>query len=532
MALTVATNTGALMAQAAASSVNKEMEMSMERLSTGKRINSAADDAAGVAIASRLTSEINGTNQAIRNAMDGQAMIDTAEGAHQEVESILQRMRELAVQASNDSNSDADRTALQSEVTALVAEIDRIANVSTWAGKGLIDQGRSFTFNVGSHGGGHNEIVATTTAMTGAALGVSAGNSTVGVNGATMKEIGDNVLQIGGTPVVGDVYNFTLNGEAVKIELTADAGAASNFDYKVTIGSGSATTTVASTVDQGLTAAGVADIVAQAINHSSITGNHPGVTASASANDGSVTITQTIAVTGGYDMAGTPVNIAAQSSDTASVVLAGGTATSTFLADKTFKITGETAYGDSKDTQFSINGTEEVGVTGTELAAAGFAKTAKGAAEYFTTQLAAKTDLNGVSFRVGSKSDDVYIEITQTPSSLITNAAATAKESTTALLINTQSDASSAIATIDAAIVKVNAQRANLGAVSNRLDSTVNNLTSISSNLAAGRGRIEDADFAAETTSLAKSQILQQASTAMLAQANASKQNVLSLLQG
>jgi hypothetical protein len=107
-----------------------------------------------------------------------------------------------------------------------------------------------------------------------------------------MKEIGDNVLQIGGTPVVGDVYNFTLNGEAVKIELTADAGGASNFDYKVTIGSGSATTTVASTVDQGLTAAGVADIVAQAINHSSITGNHPGITASASANDGSVTITQ------------------------------------------------------------------------------------------------------------------------------------------------------------------------------------------------------------------------------------------------
>ena len=100
------------------------------------------------------------------------------------------------------------------------------------------------------------------------------------------------------------------------------------------------------------------------------------------------------------------------------------------------------------------------------------------------------------------------------------------------MLINTQSDASSAIATIDAAIVKVNSQRANLGAVSNRLDSTVNNLTSISSNLAAGRGRIEDADFAAETTSLAKSQILQQASTAMLAQANASKQNVLSLLQG
>ena len=103
---------------------------------------------------------------------------------------------------------------------------------------------------------------------------------------------------------------------------------------------------------------------------------------------------------------------------------------------------------------------------------------------------------------------------------------------TAALQINSQANASGAIATIDAAIVTVNAQRANLGAISNRLDSTVNNLTSISSNLQAGRGRIEDADFASETTSLAKSQILQQASTAMLAQANASKQNVLSLLQG
>ena len=108
MALTVATNTGALMAQAAASSVNKDMEISMERLSTGKRINGASDDAAGSAIASRLTAEIKGTNMAISNAMDGQALIDTAEGAHQEVESILQRMRELAVQSANDTNSSVD----------------------------------------------------------------------------------------------------------------------------------------------------------------------------------------------------------------------------------------------------------------------------------------------------------------------------------------------------------------------------------------------------------------------------------------
>ena len=138
-----------------------------------------------------------------------------------------------------------------------------------------------------------------------------------------------------------------------------------------------------------------------------------------------------------------------------------------------------------------------------------FAKAVKNAAEYFATQLAAKTDLGGLSFRVGSKTNDVYIEIAQTSSWYITNAAVTAEESTTTLLINSQNDASSAITTIDPVIVKVNAQRANLSAVSNRFDSTVNNLINISSYLATGKGVIEDVDFAAETTSLAGSQILQ-----------------------
>ena len=128
------------MAQAAASSVNKDMELSMERLSTGKRINGAADDAAGVAIASRLTAEIKGTNQAIRNAMDGQAMIDTAEGAHQEIENILQRMRELSVQAANDTNSTIDRTYIQDEIVQLTAEIDRISSATSWAGQNRLDE--------------------------------------------------------------------------------------------------------------------------------------------------------------------------------------------------------------------------------------------------------------------------------------------------------------------------------------------------------------------------------------------------------
>jgi flagellin len=127
------------MAQAAASSVNKEMETSMERLSTGKRINGASDDAAGVAIVSRSSAEITGTNQAIRNAMDGQALINTAEGTHAEVENLLQRMRELAVQATNDTNSSADRAMLQQEMDNLIDGVDRISSTTTWAGTELLD---------------------------------------------------------------------------------------------------------------------------------------------------------------------------------------------------------------------------------------------------------------------------------------------------------------------------------------------------------------------------------------------------------
>ncbi|MDC0582781.1 flagellin [Paracoccaceae bacterium] len=283
MALTVATNTGALMAQAAASSVNKEMETSMHRLSTGMRINSAADDAAGVAIASRLTSEVKGTNMAIRNAMDAQALIDTAEGAHIEIGDILQRMRELAVQAANDTNSAADRDSMNAEVTELKAEIDRIKDVTTWAGIKLLDGTQS-------------------------AVGLS--------------------FQIGADNNAADTVT-------VKID---DMGVSS-------IGSGTAT----------------------------------------------------------------------------------------------------------------------------------------------------------------------YV---------------------TAISLDTMTLASAAISVLDEAITTVNTQRSELGSYSNRLDHVVNNLTNVSTNLQAGLGRIQDADFAAETTSLAKSQILQQASTAMLAQANASKQNVLSLLQG
>jgi len=394
MALTVATNTGALMAQAAASSVNKEMETSMERLSTGKRINSASDDAAGVAIASRLTSEIRGTNQAIRNAMDGQALIDTAEGAHEEVTNILQRMRELAVQAANDTNSSADRDSLQLEMTALTTEIDRIAASTKWAGKSLLDgltpyDGSSVTALETSH----SSNPATFTLQIGS--GVTAKDTIV----ATIKATSASALGVGGTS-----SNPVFTSESVGTP---------NTSADMTISTSGSTITIGGTATDG---------------------------------DGVVSLS----VDG--------VSISADFSN--AVFTADAAGQSAILAQ---------ALEDGLSAAYTI------------------------------------TD-NG----------DGSVDVTKSGS----------------VSVASQSAAATAIGNIDDAIVLVNAQRASLGAISNRLDSTVSNLTNISSNLQAGRGRIEDADFASETTSLAKSQILQQASTAMLAQANASKQNVLSLLQG
>ena len=396
MALTVATNSGALMAQAAASSVNKDMELAMERLSTGKRINSAADDAAGVAIASRLSAEIKGTNMAIRNAMDGQSLIDTAEGAHQEIENALQRMRELAVQAANDTNDTDDRTALQAEMDALTTEIDRIAANTTWAGKVLLngagslgtvhttpDSNATFSFHVGAENAG------TTDTVTATISGMDA--TSLGVKGETAVVLGTEVEAGTG-----------------KINLSNDTNLTDTTYSTVTVATASAT----------------GDVLGFAI-------------------DG--------------------VNISVTNS----------------ITDK---------YSALED----------------------------GNAEQIKDAVQAKIDDGtlGAGYSV-SVSGHVVTIINKG-----------------ALSLSNNTNAQAAIALIDTAIKDVNTQRSTLGALTNRLDSTVNNLTNISNNLAAGKGRIEDADFAAETTNLAKAQILQQASTAMLAQANASKQNVLSLLQG
>jgi flagellin len=480
--------------------VNKEMEISMERLSTGKRINGASDDAAGVAIASRLTAEIKGTNQAIRNAMDGQALIDTAEGAHQEIENILQRMRELAVQAANDTNDADDRTNLNTEFSNMQTEIDRIAAVTTWAGQSLLNGTGSgsgnaeFDLQVGAGNSTTDVITATISSMTATALGngtsTSGSVTTAGVDGVTavtgVAQVVNVALAVANSAATSDTTTINIGSQAIQYT------AAGNSETLATI-------------ITGLTAA------ASSASYSG---------ASFSAGSDGVSIDVTYAATGAQTDTITAVTTGTAATTTGTVSTAGVDAVTAVTAVAQIQQVDASGYTITADKTYTLNVGDvqlsHTAVTGDTISSvvAGFL---------------ADSDYDATAFTVTESSGT--ISITQA------TAAAVASPDTVTFDdglfdISSKTAALASIALMDTAISTVNTQRATLGSVSNRLDSTVSNLTNISSNLQAGRGRIEDADFAAETTSLAKSQILQQASTAMLAQANASKQNVLSLLQG
>ena len=556
----------------------------MERLSTGKRINGASDDAAGIAIASRLTAEIKGTNMAICNAMDGQALIDTAEGAHAEVENILQRMRELAVQSSNGTNSATDRTNLQSEMTQLSTEIDRIAGTTSWAGINLLDGAtpntnslatshsdvKNISLAVGSGTTNLDSISVNIGALSASALNIGGGTSTpaiattVNANGAAGNIVASNATALDSTFTFSgsfnatDTYSANLNGVLVSIAAAdvdgysndmeglvrqfADAAVAAiaanpaelsgmevtRTGLAVKVAFGSTGTPV---VDIDLSASGVTGGAGNTEATDISTANTIALTAGTAGGTGTFSVTingQAVKYRQGSnaaftdDTAGLNAAMAAAINTSASsgllansgiVATAGPTSislTQTLTVDSTSSSSGATpsTFSESAGT-FTVGGTVAVG-------------------DVFTTVI------DGVSVSAtivtnDSYTDDVAGAVAQMAQAItdagISNVSVSNITGTTfdvqrsnAIDITSTAAAQSTITSLDAALQTIASQRANLGAISNRLDSTVSNLTNISSNLQAGRGRIEDADFAAETTSLA--------------QANASKQNVLSLLQG
>jgi flagellin len=598
------------MAQAAASSVNKEMEISMERLSTGKRVNGAADDAAGVAIASRLTAEIKGTNMAIRNAMDGQALIDTAEGAHVEIETILQRMRELAVQSSNGTNSATDRDNLQAEMDQLATEIDRIAGTTSWAGIELLDGATPSTtslatahtdvanisLQVGSGTSNLDSISVNIGAVSSSALGIGGGTSvpatatTVNANGAAgdvsvaQADTLSAAFTFSGTWAENDTYSADFNGVTITITATDTDGYSNDMEglarqFHDAIETARDVETVAGTKDnpglQGIevsrssltvtaafgdTGTPVADLQISDASYGGTdtsagvditTANTIALTHTAADTTGALAVTvngTAYSLTGGTDFGGSTAfadttagaNAALAAAINADVadsthalygsnIVATATATEVTLTQQlvidstaSSSSAGTATFGESSGT-FTVGGTVAVGDVFTAVVEGVSVSATVAASDGYDDDVAGAVALLAQKIRDAGIENVSVTNVTSTSFDL---------EKSNAIDITSISAAESTIAALDSALQTIASQRANLGAISNRLDSTVSNLTNISSNLQAGRGRIEDADFAAETTSLAKSQILQQASTAMLAQANASKQNVLSLLQG
>ena len=357
MVLAIATNSSALMASAAASSVNKDIETSMERLATGKRINSAADDAAGVAIASRMTSEINGLNQAIRNASDGQSMAATAEGAMVEISDMLQRMRELAVQSSNDTLNTNDRQNLNDEVTQLKAEIDRIATTTRFNNVNMLDGTADITLQIGAKAGeslnfkvGNLGTTALGTSLTALTSSAATSNSAEGV--AATKSVSQMAFN------GNDTYGFTL-----------------------TVGEGDGSTTEALTIASasvtGNSASDVASKINTAISAAVTAGTLAADTVSATANGNVVTIENKL----GDSIAVS--NFSSAGNGTASYASISGAGESKLLTD-TGATTGVTNNGGGsattassilalqagKDYSFNVNGTDitvsNLGTTTTE----------------------------------------------------------------------------------------------------------------------------------------------------------------------
>ncbi|MCQ4258387.1 flagellin [Stutzerimonas stutzeri] len=488
MALTVNTNIASLNTQRNLSNSSNALATSMQRLSTGSRINSAKDDAAGLQISNRLTSQINGLGVAVRNANDGISLSQTAEGALQQSTNLLQRMRDLALQSANDSNSATDRSSLQKEVTQLKNELTRIAETTSFGGRKLLD---------GSFGTAQFQV------------GANA-NETIGVTLSSAK-----ATNLGA--------NRTLSAGLSAGAATATAGTATSLVTAQTLTITGGTGTATAAVNAGDSSKAIVSAVnAQTAN--------TGVSASA----------LTRAQVGGFTAGTSSFNLNGQ----AISVNISNTSDLSGLASKINEFastTGVTAVSNG-------NSMELVATDGSNIAIEAYSNDAA-AAQAITVQ-GRNTD-NTANFGAvqtltegGTNSTVVQGEITfnssgshTVSSNAATNSLLAAPTNTSTLAsvnavsVGTREGANSAISVIDGALASIDDQRSSLGAVQNRFDNTIANLQNIGENVSAARGRIQDTDFAAETANLSKNQILQQAGTAILAQAKQLPQAVLSLLQ-
>lgn len=497
MALTVNTNTASLNTQRNLNSSANALSTSLQRLSTGSRINSAKDDAAGLQIANRLGSQISGLNVAVRNANDGISLAQTAEGAMQQSSNILQRMRDLSLQSANGSNSDTERTALNQEVGQLKQELDRISDTTTFGGRKLLDGNFSnVKFQVGSQA---NETI-------GFSIG-STSSSKLGNNSYETKG------SITGTLVTGATNGVTAKAAADNFNISSATG---NATGAITYAANATSKTIADSINTASSAqgTGVTATVQNDVTLSGFNTKLQGGTVNLTVNGKQVTV----ANFNGNDL----TNLKNQLNATSGTNVQADFATK---SDGTLDKTQIVLKG-SDDVSFSLTATDSGG-TAVAAGDASFSASINGAAST-TVDTAAnriavgQVKLSGTtSFSYAGASTEV-LGVASGSSSV---------NSVSKIDISTTKGAQDSIAVIDAALKSIDSQRADLGAVQNRFDNTISNLQNISENASAAKGRIQDTDFAAETANMSKNQVLQQAGTAILAQANQLPQAVLSLLR-
>ncbi|EWH06137.1 flagellin [Pseudoalteromonas lipolytica SCSIO 04301] len=497
MALTVNTNVSSLNAQRNLSKSGQGLATSMERLASGMRINSAKDDAAGLQISNRLTSQVNGLSMAQRNANDGISMAQTAEGAMNESTSILQRMRELALQSANGSNSTEDREALQKEVSALQTELTRIAETTSFGGQQLLDGSfGSKSFQVGANA---NETI------------------NVSLSSVASNKIGANQVNLSGTTVG--------LGQAIAAATTGSNGVATG-SYTIS-GRDDATVNVA-------TDATAAEI-ASSIN--SFT-NTTGVSAQAR-SEATIDFTQAgdLGETISFKLDGAGL-------DSGDEIAVSYTGTGSAETDKQAMAEAINAKTDEHGVTASIengvltisnNTGEDIELTSLAESGAGTTATSltvTGQSYNGDDGTAVTVAAGGGAILAGSIQLNSAEVFSVTGSATLGAATETVSKLSTvdSVDITNQKGSQDALQIIDNAIANIDSQRASLGAVQNRFGHTISNLANISENVSASRSRIQDTDFATETAQMTKNQILQQAGTSILSQANQLPQAALSLI--
>jgi flagellin len=496
------TNIASLNAQRNLNTSQSALATSLQRLSSGLRINSAKDDAAGLAISERFTAQIRGLDQARRNANDGISLAQTAESSLESAGSALQRIRELAVQSSNASNSAADRAIIQQEVASLTSELNRLALSSEFNGQKLLDGNfGSAMFQVGANA---NQTIQVTSANF---QTTNYGNMRMGARAATAT-IADGDLTIGtsATTLASSAALTTSRVAGDTITINGAAGSAS-----VTYSAAATAKTVAALINDKTNTTGVS---ATAMTDVGMTGLVAATSYSmtiASDNTTAVTISFSVGATLNKD--GLAAAISAFNDNTAK------TGVTARANDAGTGIMLTNAAGNDITLTNAASGSASVSL-GTDSAGGGTATAiATGAVGKATGQLTLDSDKSfGVT---AGNTTDFFLAVT--------GAAQIQKVSD--MDVATFGAAQRTLSIVDSALAIVNGQRAKYGAVQTRFETTINNLQATAENLSASRSRIRDTDFAQETAQLTRAQILQQAGTAMLAQANQIPNTVLTLLR-